>query len=159
MNPEIKEIVEQLNMQPHPEGGYFVETYRSEITLSESGKSVATVIYFLLPSSETSSWHRIKSDEFWFYHSGSPIVVHSIENGRYKATIVGKDFQKGEKPQYLVPGGAVFGASVLEENSYSLVSCVVAPGFDFEDFELFTKEEMLEMFPDLEKEIEILSEH
>lgn len=156
MNTEIKEITAKLKMQPHPEGGYFVETYRSGIRLAESGKSVATVIYFLLPSSETSSWHRIKSDEFWFYHSGSPIVVHSIENGNYKSVIVGGDLQKGYVPQYLVPGGAVFGASVLEENSYSLVSCVVAPGFDFEDFELFSKEEMVEMFPGLEKEIGLL---
>lgn len=156
MNFEIQSIVDKLNMRPHPEGGYFVETYRSEITLSESGKSVATVIYFLLPSEEKSSWHRIKSDEFWFYHSGSPIVVHSIENNKYKAQIVGKDLEQGQVPQYLVPGGAVFGASVPEENSYSLVSCVVAPGFDFEDFELFTKEQMLKMFPGLEKEIELL---
>lgn len=143
-------------MQPHPEGGYFVETYRSAIKLSESGKAVATVIYFLLPSSETSSWHRIKSDEFWFYHSGSPIIVHSIENNNYKAMVVGNDLEKGYVPQYLVPGGTVFGASVLEENSYSLVSCVVAPGFDFEDFELFSNEEMTEMFPEFKREIDLL---
>lgn len=152
----IQEIATRLNMRPHPEGGYFAETYRSEIKIPGSGKSVATVIYFLLPSNEVSGWHRIKSDEFWFYHSGSPIVVHSIENGSYKAAVVGKDFEKGHVPQYLVPGGAVFGASVLEENSYSLVSCVVAPGFDFEDFELFSKEQMLELFPHLGKEIGLL---
>lgn len=156
MHSEIEKIIEELKMQPHPEGGYFVETYRSEMVLTESGKSVATVIYFLLPSGETSSWHRIKSDEFWFYHAGSPIVVHSIEKGSYKAVTVGKDFQKGEVPQYLVPGGAIFGASVSENNSYSLVSCVVAPGFDFEDFELFGKTEMMALFPHLEKEIELL---
>jgi predicted cupin superfamily sugar epimerase len=156
MNSEIQSIVDKLNMRPHPEGGYFVETYRSEINISESGKSVATVIYFLLPSTEKSSWHRIKSDEFWFYHSGSPIVVHSIENNKYKAQVVGNNLKQGQIPQYLVPGGAIFGASVLEENSYSLVSCVVAPGFDFEDFELFTKEEMLKLFPRLEKEIVLL---
>lgn len=156
MNSEIQSIVEKLNMLPHPEGGYFVETYRSEVTVSESGKSVATVIYFLLPSGEKSNWHRIKNDEFWFYHSGSPIVVHSIENNEYRAQVVGNDFEKGQVPQYLVPGGAVFGASVQEENSYSLVSCVVAPGFDFKDFELFTKEQMLELFPGLEKEVAIL---
>lgn len=156
MQENILKIVEQLKMQPHPEGGYFVETYRSAIHVGDSGKSVATVIYFLLPSSETSSWHRIKSDEFWFYHSGSPIVVHAIENGTYKATIVGNDFTSGHVPQHLVRGGAIFGASVLQPDSYSLVSCVVAPGFDFEDFELFSHEEMLKLHPQLEEEINLL---
>lgn len=156
MNDAIQKIVDQLNMQPHPEGGYFVETYRSEITLEKTQKSIATVIYFLLPSSETSSWHRIKSDEFWFYHAGSPIIVHTIENDTYKATVVGNALENGEIPQYLVPAGAVFGASVQWEDSYSLVSCVVAPGFDFDDFELFTQEQMLELFPHLKKEISLL---
>lgn len=156
MNAAIQKIVEELKMQAHPEGGYFVETYRSEITLEQTQKSLATVIYFLLPSSETSSWHRIKSDEFWFYHAGSPIVVHTIENGTYKATVVGNALEHGEIPQYLVPAGAVFGASVQQEDSYSLVSCVVAPGFDFEDFELFTQQQMLGLFPQLKKEIDLL---
>lgn len=156
MTTEIQKIVNQLKMQPHPEGGYFVETYRSEIRLEQTQKSVATVIYFLLPSSETSSWHRIKSDEFWFYHAGSPIVVHTIENGAYTATIVGNELENEQIPQHLVPAGAVFGASVQQENSYSLVSCVVAPGFDFEDFELFTQQQMLELFPHLDKEISLL---
>lgn len=156
MATAIQKIVEQLNMRPHPEGGYFVETYRSPVVLEKTQKSLATVIYFLLPSSETSSWHRIKSDEFWFYHAGSPIVVHAIENGVYSATIVGKELEHGQVPQHLVPAGAVFGASVSEENTYSLVSCVVAPGFDFSDFELFTQEQMLELFPHLKKEISLL---
>lgn len=152
---EIDEIVSKLNMQPHPEGGFFVETYRSETELSQ-GKSIATVIYFLLPSGQKSTWHRIKNDEFWFYHSGSPIVVHSIENKVYKSVVVGNDLTKGHVSQYMVPGGAIFGASVLNENSYSLVSCVVVPGFNFEEFELFNQEQLLEMFPDLEKEIAVL---
>jgi predicted cupin superfamily sugar epimerase len=156
MQANILKIVEELKMQPHPEGGYFVETYRSAISVDHSGKSVATVIYFLLPSSETSSWHRIKSDEFWFYHSGSPIIVHSIENGNYTATVVGNDFSSGHIPQHLVRGGAIFGASVQQPDSYSLVSCVVAPGFDFEDFELFSKEEMLELYPQLAEQINLL---
>lgn len=152
---EIAEIVSKFNMQPHPEGGFFVETYRSETELSV-GNSIATVIYFLLPSGQKSTWHRIKNDEFWFYHSGSPIVVHSIENNSYKAIVVGNNMAKGQIPQYMVPGGAIFGASVLEENSYSLVSCVVVPGFKFEEFELFTKEQLLALFPDLKTEIDIL---
>src|SRR5690606_29185066 len=138
MNTPIEQLIKQFNMIPHPEGGFFVETYRSELLVADSQKCLATVIYFLLPSGKKSSWHRITTDEFWFYHGGSPIIVHEITpDGAYKNTVVGMDVSKGQQPQYLVPGGAIFGASVLEENNYSLVSCVVTPGFDFEDFELF----------------------
>lgn len=155
MSLNMQEWIAKFNMQPHPEGGYFVETYRSEVTLDEK-KSIATVIYFLLPSGKKSTWHRIKSDEFWFYHAGSPIVVHSIENGAYQSQEVGPHISESQLPQYMVPAGAIFGASVKQENSFSLVSCVVAPGFDFADFELFSEAQMLELFPDLSAEISLL---
>jgi len=152
MSLNMQEWIAKFDMQPHPEGGFFVETYRSQISLADK-KSIATVIYFLLPSGKKSTWHRIKSDEFWFYHAGSAIVVHSIENGSYKSMEVGSSILDNQLPQYLVPAGAIFGASVKEENTFSLVSCVVAPGFDFADFELFTQAQMEEMFPNLTTEI------
>lgn len=153
---EIQQIIEQLNMQPHPEGGYFVETYKSVVNAENSTNSIATVIYFLLPSGEKSTWHRIKNDEFWFYHSGSPIVVHTIENGAYAETIVGNAVLSQQYPQFLVKGGVIFGASVLDENSYSLVSCVVVPGFEFKDFELFSQTELVAQFPTLADKIALL---
>ncbi len=157
MNEAIEQIVKQFKMHAHPEGGYFVETYRSDYQTEINSKSIATVIYFLLPSSEKSSWHRIKNDEFWFFHGGSPITVHTIDSvGDYKATLIGTSLTNGELPQFLVKGGTVFGASVDTENSYSFVSCVVAPGFDFEDFELFSKDQMEQMFPHLKEEIKVL---
>lgn len=146
------EIIKKLNLQAHPEGGYFSETYRSEMTIPGMDRQLMTSIYFLLTSDNVSRFHRIKSDELWFYHGGSSLIVHTLGKEGHTETKVGIDFANGEVPQFLVPKNTIFGSSVSEENSYSLVSCVVAPGFDFADFELFTTDELLEQFPD-EREI------
>lgn len=146
------EIIKKLNLQAHPEGGYFSETYRSEMTIPGMDRQLMTSIYFLLTSDNVSRFHRIKSDELWFYHGGSSLIVHTLGEEGHTETKVGLDFSTGEVPQFLVPKNTIFGSSVAEENSYSLVSCVVAPGFDFADFELFTTEELLKQFPD-EREI------
>jgi predicted cupin superfamily sugar epimerase len=106
-----------------------------------------TSIYFLLTSANVSKFHRIKSDELWFYHAGSPLIVHTLDDQGHKEMLVGPRFSEGQKPQILVPKDTIFGSSVFEENGYSLVSCVVAPGFDFEDFELFTKDYLLGKYP------------
>lgn len=148
MKYNIQEIIKQLDMQPHPEGGYYKETYRSMDLCLNGTRSLKTVIYFLLRSEDVSHFHRIKSDEMWYYHAGSPLIVHSIdEQGNYKEQKVGINFLDGEIPQYLVPKNTIFGSSVLEKNSYSLVSCSVSPGFEFEDFELFKQSELLKQYP------------
>jgi predicted cupin superfamily sugar epimerase len=148
MKNNIQEIIKQLDMQPHPEGGYYKETYRSMDLCLNGTRSLKTVIYFLLRSEDVSHFHRIKSDEMWYYHAGSPLIVHSIdEQGNYKEQKVGINFLDGEIPQYLVPKNTIFGSSVLEKNSYSLVSCSVSPGFEFEDFELFKQSELLKQYP------------
>lgn len=148
MNKQIQEIINLLDLKPHPEGGFYKETYRSsELCLNET-RSLKTVIYFLLRSEDVSHFHRIKSDEMWYYHAGSPLIVHSIdEQGNYKEQKLGINFSEDEIPQYLVPKNVIFGSSVLEKDSYSLVSCSVSPGFDFEDFELFKQADLLDQFP------------
>ena len=153
MQDRIKELIERFNMQAHPEGGYYSEEYRSEITLPDSDRQLMTSIYFLLPSEHVSHFHRIKSDELWFFHEGSPLTVHTLdENGHYEH-LVGLDVSAGHTPQFLVPANTIFGSSVNEKDSYSLVSCVVAPGFDFRDFELFSSEELLKDYPDFSEVI------
>ena len=144
----IASIIKTLNLSPHPEGGYYSETYRSEITLKENNRQLMTVIYFLLTSDNISRFHRIKSDELWFYHSGSPLIVHTLNENGYKENKIGFDFKNEYLPQFLVPKDTIFAASVLEKNSYSLVSCVVSPGFDFNDFELFTFDKLAMDYPD-----------
>lgn len=148
MNNKIQEIINHFDMLPHPEGGFYKETYRSSELCLNGTRNLKTVIYFLLRSEDVSHFHRIKSDEMWYYHSGSPLIVHSIDDqGVYKEQKVGINFSEGEIPQYLVQKNTIFGSTVLEKDSYSLVSCSVSPGFDFEDFELFKQSDLLEQFP------------
>lgn len=139
-------------MTKHPEGGFYSETYRSTIKTKGDSHHICTSIYFLLPSEDVSKFHRIQSDELWFFHSGSPLIVHTLDEKGHTETIIGNDISAGQIPQFLVPGNIIFGSSVLEENSYSLVSCVCAPGFEFSEFELFSSEDLLVDFPN-EKEI------
>ena len=144
---ELEQIIERLSLTEHPEGGFYSETYRSEEIIPGKNRNLMTAIYFLLTSHNSSNFHRIKSDELWFYHSGSPIVVHSLDGNGHHEQVVGPDLKSEQTPQFMVPSGTIFGSSVLEEDSYSLVSCVVAPGFDFKDFKLFTKDELLAIHP------------
>ena len=157
MEQEITYWVEKLNMLPHPEGGFYKETYRSNETILGTNRQLMTGIYFLLTSENISRFHRIKSDEIWFFHAGSPLVVHTLDANGHKQQHVGLDLEAGQQPQFLVSKNTIFGSSVLNENSYSLVSCAVAPGFDFEDFELFTKADLLPLFPEHEAIIERLT--
>lgn len=152
---EVEKIVSKLDLIPHPEGGFYRETYRSESTKGK--RNLMTCIYFLLTSDHVSHLHRIKSDEHWFYHGGSPLVVHILDAFGHHKYIVGNDIEKGYLPQFVVPKNTIFGSTVLEENSYSLVSCVVCPGFDFADFELFNKKELLEIYPNHSEIIEKLT--
>jgi predicted cupin superfamily sugar epimerase len=148
MKLEIEKLINQLGLIPHPEGGFYKETYRSIETCIDETRNLKTAIYFLLRSEDVSHFHRIKSDEIWYFHAGSPLVVHSIDtNGNYFEQKVGINLLEGELPQYLVPKNTIFGSSVLEKNSFSLVSCSVSPGFDFEDFELFKRDELIEKYP------------
>jgi hypothetical protein len=147
----IAEFVEKLDMKPHPEGGFYSETYRSDERIEGKDRDLMTAIYFLLTSGNVSRFHRIKSDELWFWHAGSPLTVHTLDEKGHTEHLVGMDLSNGEVPQLLVKKDTIFGSSVNVENGFSLVSCVVAPGFDFADFELFTKEELLPQFPDCEE--------
>ncbi|MEH7382701.1 cupin domain-containing protein [Bacillus sp. JJ1533] len=153
--------ITHLGLEPHPEGGYYKQTFASETmidTKQENPRKLYTSIYFLLGSKDISHLHRLQSDELWYYHGGSSLTVHIIdESGEYKEMQLGLNLEKGEVPQVLVPKNAIFGSSVKEENTFSLVGCMVSPGFEFEDFELFTQEELLKIYPQHEKVIRTLA--
>ena len=132
---------EHLNLLAHPEGGHYKETYRSvsEIETSDTEKrNTATSIFFLLHSEERSHLHRIKSDEQWYYHDGDVLEIIVLHQEELTVQKLGRDLQNGEVLHYTVPAGAWFGSRVLNKKGFVLVSCVVAPGFDFKDFELAT---------------------
>ena len=149
-----------LNLQAHPEGGYFKETYRSEdIVLNKYGKnrSASTGIYFLITSANFSAFHKIESDEMWHFHGGSPLVVYVLmPDGELNILQIGNDLEKGQTPQAIVPAGCWFASRVEAPNSYSFVGCTVSPGFDFQDFVLANREELTAEYPthsDLIKEL------
>lgn len=136
-------LAEQLDLQPHPEGGWFRETWRSSASLRPPGyagqRSAGTAIYFLLHPGEESRWHLVRSDELWFWHSGGSLVLQLGGNGDQPAPaneiVLGGDVSSAEQPQAVVPGGTWQHAMPAGEHPV-LVSCVVVPGFDFADFRL-----------------------
>ncbi|HNX12810.1 MAG TPA: cupin domain-containing protein [Paludibacteraceae bacterium] len=148
--------IAQLQLQPHPEGGYFKEVYRSEEMINaaflsnryQSERCFATSIYFLLKSGQISAFHRLQSDEIWHFYSGSSIRVYIINAaGILSETILGRDVLSNELLHLVIPHGCWFAAEVNRADSYSLIGCTVAPGFDFRDFELATKAGLTELFP------------
>jgi uncharacterized protein len=152
-----QELVQTLGLLPHPEGGFYKETYRSELTLEGKDRQLLTSIYFLLTSANVSKFHRIKSDELWYFHAGSPLIVHTLGEHGHQQHHLGLDLSKGQQPFLWIPKDTIFGSTVLENDGFSLVSCAVAPGFDFRDFELFKRSELLAAYPDHKELVERLS--
>lgn len=151
MSMKIQDIINKLKLEPHPEGGYYRENYRSTQIIpgyawlpTRSGPRVSvTSIYFLLETDQVSKWHRLKSDELWYYHMGEPVLIHTFNHqGEYKALTLGINLDLHQKPQVLLTAGTYFGAELLEKTSFSLIGCMVTPGFEFADFELITIEKL-----------------
>ncbi len=138
-------LIEQLQLWPHPEGGHFRETYRAIQTVRtpRGPRPASTAILFLLQAGERSNWHRLHSDEAWHFHAGGGLLVHELSpSGAAQTTRLGMDLSRGEHPQHVVPAGHWFAAEPIIGNAWSLVSCTVAPGFDFADFELATPDQL-----------------
>src|SRR3954464_6363757 len=148
--------IDKLKLEPHPEGGYYRETYRSGIVMPESalpssfkGDRVAsTAIYFLLQGEDFSAFHRIASDEMWHSYAGGPLLVHTIDlSGQTSEIRLGPNPEHGEVFQAVVPAGCWFGSSLAEPETFALVGCTVAPGFDFTDFEMADRTSLLDVCP------------
>ena len=152
-----KEIVERLGLQEHPEGGFYKETYRSNQTIETDKnvyRNISTAIYFLLENENKSLFHRIKSDELWFFHQGEALEIVFIKEGVLNTIILGNNLENGEVIQATIPANTWFASRVKNLKGYSLVSCAVAPGFDFADFELAKREDLINEFPNLKETIE-----
>jgi predicted cupin superfamily sugar epimerase len=147
-----EQIIKNLKLLPHPEGGYYKEMYRAEQKINlDNGKSrnVSTAIFYLLENEDKSRFHRIASDELWFFHQGNPLEILSIQNGNLIKTVLGNNFEDGELLQAVIPAHTWFASRVKNSKGYALVSCTVAPGFDFADFELADRDKLINEFPDL----------
>jgi len=158
--------IEKLGLEPHPEGGYFRQTYRSEVVIARAalpagftGARVAsTAIYFLLEGKNFSAFHRLRSDEVWHFYAGGPLIVDVIEpTGKYSLIRLGRDLDAGEVPQALVPAECWFASHVADWKSFAVVGCTVAPGFDFEDFEMGKRADLVTLCPQQRELIEGLT--
>ena len=149
---DLINLISRLNLTPHPEGGYFSETYRAASSFvpdwDDHPRDLSTAIYFLLHRDTFSAFHRIRSDEIWHHYMGSTAEIHILHtDGGYELIVLGKDIEHGEVPQAVVPAGAWFASRVREGGDYFLAGCTVAPGFDFRDFELAERKELIERYP------------
>lgn len=148
--------VEKYTMQPHPEGGYFAETYRSDEIIAADAlpkrfggeRNFGTAIYFLLEKHHFSALHRIASDEIWHFYAGDALEVFCIEpSGSLHVVRLGDNPEAGEVFQAVVKAGTWFGSRLAAGGEYALVGCTVAPGFDFADFDMPAREEFIANFP------------
>lgn len=167
---QASDFVAALQMVPHPEGGFYAETYRAREVIDQSAlptrfggdRPFCTAIYFLLENQHRSALHRIQSDEVWHFYAGGPLTIYVIEptTGTLSEIRLGNRLDRGDVFQAVVAAGSWFGAKPVGEAdgaAFSLVGCTVAPGFDFADFELADRAAMLAQFPQHKTIIETLS--
>ena len=131
-----EDIVRLLELAPHPEGGFYRETFRDPN--APGGRAASTAIYFLLPGGAPSRWHRVDAAEGWHYYAGAPLELMIEQNGTRRSQIIGVDMNSGERPQGIVPAGAWQAARSL--GTWTLLGCTVAPGFEFAHFEVIDGE-------------------
>ncbi len=155
--------IKYLRLTKHPEGGYFREVYRAAESVPRAGlparygarRTFSTSIYFLLKGSEVSRFHRLKSDEVWHFYAGDSLTIHVIDRrGRYKRFRLGGSHAF----QCIVPHGDWFGATVDGNKGFALAGCTVAPGFDFVDFEMAKRSELVRLCPKKKRLIERLTQ-
>ena len=158
--------IEALQLSRHPEGGRFRQVYIAQEMIPRhslpsrftADKPFCTAIYYLLNEKDFSAFHRIRQDELWHFYDGASLTIHMIDGGgNYSTVKLGRDLQAGETPLAVVKGGWLFGATVSDPLSYALAGCTVAPGFDFADFEIPSRQELLQQYPQHRHIIEMLT--
>lgn len=159
-------IIDKLNLKPHPEGGYFSETYRSVENLPESSlpfrykgqRSIGTCIYYLLTPDTFSAMHRLKSDEIFHFYMGDPVEMTLLFPGGTTQTILlGHDILNGALPQVVVPANVWQGSRLRDGGKYALLGTTVAPGFEFDDIETGDRTELYRLYPDQKDKIKLLT--
>jgi len=155
MSP-IEKLIQQFSLLPHPEGGWFKQTYKSNEEVAASAlperfggqRSFSTAIYFLLEKGNFSAFHRIKADECWHFYSGDPLVIYIIRpDGILETITLGNNVGEGHHFQYIVPANCWFASRPAPGSEYCFVGCTVSPGFEFDDFELAKENELIALYP------------
>lgn len=156
MEYAMTDLIRQFQLAAHPEGGYYYETYVSPDIIGRAGmpdrysseRRSAKAIYFLLPSDQVSKFHRIKCEEIWCHHFGEALTLFLIHrDGSVQEIVLGAHIERGELPQIIIPHNVWFGAKVNKKNAYAFLSCITAPGFEFQDFELAERNALLQEYP------------
>jgi uncharacterized protein len=156
MTKDAKSWIEKLALEAHPEGGFYRQTYKADLVLPREAlppqftgpRAASTAIYFLLEGKSFSAFHRLRCDELWHFYAGAPLLVHVIGgSGEHSKILLGNDPEAGETLQAVVKAESWFASHVKDGKSFTLVGCTVAPGFDFEDFELAKREELTRHYP------------
>ncbi len=153
-------IIQSLNLKPHPEGGFYRETYRgpSPIPGFKPQRVFSTAIYYLLVPGSVSKMHRIVSDEMVHFYLGDSVTwVLLGSNGDFQKIVLGQGMEQGQQVQLLIPAGTWFGGYLNEGGNFALMGTTVAPGFEFEDFVLGDREKLLRLFPHAAEEIQRLT--
>jgi predicted cupin superfamily sugar epimerase len=155
MSP-VKQLIHQYNLNPHPEGGWYIQTYKSNELIDAGAlpgrfggdRAFSTAIYFLLEQGNFSAFHRIKSDECWHFYAGDPLLIYVIEeNGQLTIISLGNDPGDKQTFQFVVPANCWFASRPAPGSEYCFVGCTVSPGFEFEDFQLATADELSDAYP------------
>jgi len=150
---DVAGIIKTLGLEPHPERGYFRETYRASASVASSrhngSRAASTAIYFLVTADEPSTFlHRLVSDEVFHLYDGGPLeILRLFPDGTWNMAVLGMKLAAGERPQVVVPAGTWFGTVLGAGASHCLVGCTVAPGFEFADFELADGPELAAQYP------------
>ena len=156
----LHQLIEKYNLQPHPEGGWYCQTYKSSESIDAHSlparfggrRAFSTAIYFLLEKGNFSAFHRIKSDECWHFYAGDALHIYVIhQNGRLEIISLGGDPDKGQTFQYIVPANSWFASRPAPGSEYCFVGCTVSPGFEFKDFELGNGEILANEYPQHEE--------
>ena len=145
-----RDVIKLLDLQPHPEGGHFRETYRSDQTVETpfGRRAASTAILYLLTGEAFSAFHRVCSDEMFHFYAGDPVALALLDEAGCRTVTLGSDVGAGQHPQALVPGGCWQGLHLDGGGQWALMGCTVAPGFEFEDFELARRDELKAKFPE-----------
>ena len=146
----IAEIVRELKLEKHPEGGWFAEVYTALVSFAEGSgqRALAGSIYYLLGGADISAFHEIDCDELWYYHEGSGLRVYILKmDGQVEERLLGRDFSRHESPMIVIPAGAFFAAENIDPDGYTLVSCMTTPKFRYAGWRLVPKEELLLKYP------------
>lgn len=166
MNTSVAELIHHYQLQPHPEGGYYKETYRSNEFIPHAAlpkkykdsRNCSTAIYFLLQQGDFSAFHRLQSDECWHFYAGGVLNIHIIQpTGELETIKLGSKFVNGEIFQFVVSAGCWFAPEPAKDTTFSFVGCTISPGFDFADFEMAKADELVSLYPQHEELIRRLT--